>query len=58
MVKADAGGELKAHEELTAKYDVQWRKLHDSCWECLGVGGLKPAAPAEQAAEEEDWDAV
>ena len=39
IVKADAGGELKAHEELTAKYNIKWRKLHDSCWEVLEVGG-------------------
>ena len=37
IVKADAGGELKAHEELTAKYGLEWKKLHDSCWECLAV---------------------
>ena len=37
VVKADAGGELRAHEELTAKYGLTWRRLHDSCWECLGV---------------------
>jgi len=32
-----AGGELKAHEELTVKYEIEWRKLHDCCWECLAV---------------------
>ena len=37
IVKADAGGELKAHEELTAKYGIKWRKLHDSCWEVLEI---------------------
>jgi len=38
VVKADAGGELRAHEELTRKYEIKWRKLHDCCWECLSVG--------------------
>jgi len=42
IVKAEAGGELKAHEELSAKYDIRWRKLHDSCWEVLEVGGVQP----------------
>jgi|TARA_B110001469_G_scaffold51374_1_gene49901 hypothetical protein len=37
-VKAEDGGELAAHEEITAKYSVNWRKVHDSCWECLSVG--------------------
>ena len=37
-VKAEDGGELAAHEEMTAKYNVNWRKVHDSCWECLSVG--------------------
>jgi hypothetical protein len=37
IVKADTGGELKAHEELTVKYEIEWRKLHDCCWECLAV---------------------
>ena len=36
--KADAGGELKAHEELTAKWKVEWRKIHDSCWEVASIG--------------------
>ncbi len=35
---AEDGGELAAHEEMTAKYNVHWRKVHDSCWECLSVG--------------------
>jgi hypothetical protein len=39
IVKAEGGGELRAHDELTAKYNIQWRKLHDSCWEVLEVGG-------------------
>jgi len=39
IVKADQGGELKAHEELSAKYGIKWRKLHDSCWECLEITG-------------------
>ena len=38
IVKADAGGELKAHEELTAKWKVEWRKIHDSCWEVASIG--------------------
>ena len=38
IVKADAGGELKAHEELTAKWKVEWRKIHDSCWEVESIG--------------------
>jgi len=37
VVKEEAG-ELRAHNELTEKYDVRWRKLHDSCWEVLAVG--------------------
>ena len=39
IVKADAGGELKAHKELTAKWKVEWKKLHDSCWEVASIGG-------------------
>lgn len=39
--QADQGGELKAHDELTEKWQVEWRKLHDSCWEVVRVGGLK-----------------
>ena len=30
-------GEVKAHHELTAKYGIKWRKLHDSCWEVLEI---------------------
>jgi len=41
IVKADGGGELRAHNELTLKYDVKWRKLHDSCWEVTSIGGLR-----------------
>tara|TARA_B110001452_G_C15125974_1_gene392400 strand:- start:162 stop:959 length:798 start_codon:yes stop_codon:yes gene_type:complete len=37
-VKADEGGELAAHLEMTAKYKVEWRKHHDTCWECVSVG--------------------
>mmetsp|Transcript_26311 Transcript_26311/g.84419 ORF Transcript_26311/g.84419 Transcript_26311/m.84419 type:complete len:101 (+) Transcript_26311:487-789(+) len=37
----DGGGELRAHNELTLKYDVKWRKLHDSCWEVTSIGGLR-----------------
>ena len=39
VVKASEGGELRAHEELTAKYNITWRKLHDSCWEVVEIGG-------------------
>ena len=42
VVKAEGGGELRAHDELTLKWHVEWRKLHDSCWEVLKVGGLAP----------------
>ena len=42
IVKADGGGELRAHEELSKKYNLEWRKLHDSCWECLEVGSVTP----------------
>ena len=38
IVKADGGGELRAHEELSKKYNLEWRKLHDSTRECLEVG--------------------
>lgn len=38
IIKADKGGELRAHDEITAKYNVTWRKLHDSCWEVLSIG--------------------
>ena len=41
IVKGDTGGELKAHDELTLKYNIKWRKLHDSCWEVLEIGGRK-----------------
>lgn len=44
VIKADAGGELRAHEELTAKYGITWRKLHDSCWECLSIAGTQPVS--------------
>ena len=27
-----------AHEQISAKYRVEWRQLHDSCWECVKVG--------------------
>ena len=37
VIKADQGGELKAHEEMTAKYDVSWRRVHDCCWEVLAI---------------------
>lgn len=40
VVKADGGGELRAHDELTVKYNVTWRKLHDSCWEVVSIGGI------------------
>lgn len=39
VIKADKGGELRAHEEMTQKYAVRWRHVHDSCWVCLSVGG-------------------
>ena len=39
VVKADKGGELRAHAEMTAKYRVRWRHVHDSCWVCESVGG-------------------
>ena len=45
IVKADAGGELKAHEELTEKYQVTWRKLHDSCWEVVDVAATSAPPP-------------
>jgi hypothetical protein len=38
VVKADRGGELRAHDEMTAKYQVTWRHVHDSCWVCESVG--------------------
>ena len=38
-VVKEGGGELKAHAELTTKYNIEWRKLHDSCWEVLSVNG-------------------
>jgi len=40
VVKADKGGELRAHAEMTAKYGVTWRHVHDSCWVCESVRGL------------------
>ena len=43
VVKEEAG-ELRAHNEMTAKYRVSWRKLHDSCWEVIAVGGVVEAA--------------
>ena len=36
VVKEEAG-ELRAHNEVSAKYGVRWRKLHDSCWEVVAV---------------------
>ena len=39
VVKADRGGELRAHDEMSAKYNVAWRRVHDSCWVCESVGG-------------------
>lgn len=39
VVKADRGGELRAHDEVTAKYRVGWKRVHDSCWVCESVGG-------------------
>ena len=24
-------------KELSAKYGITWKKLHDSCWECEAV---------------------
>lgn len=42
VVKADKGGELRAHEELTRKYGVTWRHVHDSCWVCVSVRGAQP----------------
>ena len=41
VVKADKGGELRAHAEMTDKYQVTWRHVHDSCWVCESVGGAK-----------------
>jgi len=41
VVKADKGGELRAHAEMTAKYRVAWRHVHDSCWVCESVGGTR-----------------
>ena len=41
VIKEEAG-ELKAHLELTEKYDISWRKLHDSCWEVVSVGRCPP----------------
>ena len=41
VVKADKGGELRAHAEMTEKYNVTWRHVHDSCWVCRSVGGAK-----------------
>jgi hypothetical protein len=38
VVKADKGGELRAHAELSEKYKVTWRRVHDSCWVCESVG--------------------
>ena len=46
VIKADEGGELLAHEQMTAKYGVTWRRLHDSCWQVLGVGGRAAGASA------------
>jgi hypothetical protein len=38
VIKADKGGELRAHDEMTDKYNIKWRKLHDSCWEVTAIG--------------------
>ena len=37
-VKADEGGELAAHEELTAKWKITWNRVHDTCWEVVSIG--------------------
>jgi hypothetical protein len=44
VVKAHEGGELMAHAQLTQKYAVEWKQLHESCWECVRVGA--PTADA------------
>ena len=46
VVKANEGGELMAHAQLTDKYQVEWRQLHESCWECICVGVQTAALPA------------
>ena len=38
IIKANEGGELRAHDEMTDKYKICWRKLHDCCWEVVSIG--------------------
>ena len=49
-VVKEEGGELKAHHEISAKYNVQWKRYHDSCWEVISIGGLEQAAAPTEAA--------
>jgi hypothetical protein len=36
-IKADRGGELKAHEEATETYGVTWHKFSDDLWRCIAI---------------------
>lgn len=43
VIKADRGGELKAHEEVTERYGVTWHKFSDDLWRCTDIA-RPPAA--------------
>jgi len=44
VIKEEAG-ELKAHLEITEKFAVTWRRLHDSCWEVVSIGNSALVQP-------------
>lgn len=48
IVKADGGGELRAHEEVTAKWRIEWTKFSDDLWRVDRVGGPAPYVGAER----------
>mgnify|MGYP003683753243 CR=1 FL=1 len=38
IVKADGGGELRAHDEATLAYDVAWHRFSDDLWRVTSIG--------------------
>jgi hypothetical protein len=48
IVKADGGGELRAHEEVSARFGVQWRKYSDDLWRVVSIDGPRRASSAER----------